>query len=56
MPKFKVWQSRCLEIEVEATNEDEAIARALSIPSELWEDNYELELGTEQLIEEVTND
>lgn len=56
MPKFKVWQSRCLEIEVEADDEAEAFDTALSIPSGLWEDNYELEIGVEKLIEEVTND
>lgn len=55
MPKFKVWLSRCYEIEVEADNEADAFDQALSTPTHLWDDSGDIEYGVEAIEEEQTN-
>lgn len=55
MPKFKVWQSRCFEIEIEAESYDDALEQALSTPLRLWRDDHDVEYGIEAIEEEQTN-
>ena len=52
MQKFKIWASKCYEIEIDAKNEIEATEKALAIPFDEWLDNYELDLGCETIEEE----
>ena len=47
MKKFNVWISKCYEINVDAENEEEAVAKAQEIPIEQWEDPYEIDIQAE---------
>ena len=55
MPKFKVWQSRCFEVELDAESADEALEQALVLHLSLWNDEYEAEYGVEAIEEKQTN-
>ena len=45
MPTFRVEVSRLFTVEVEASNQDDALTRALEIPFDDWDDADELSPG-----------
>jgi hypothetical protein len=51
MKKYRIWASKCYELEVEAANEDEAFEKAIETPFSEWEDYHPTYLQFEDVEE-----